>query len=76
MIERCIDPRCGSGQLLNKAFFKGIVTGSGIDFTEVDLPGSLSYRLRRAIVVSDAEADDNTTKQNKKKGNKFRIPCG
>jgi hypothetical protein len=66
VIERGIDPRCGSGKFLDETFFKGIVAVPGIDFTEVDLP---RYDRRSALLVmSDANADDNCTKQDEKEG--------
>jgi hypothetical protein len=71
VIERGIDPRCGSGKFLDETFLKGgrgrvpRPDGRG-NLAEVDLP---RYDRRSALLVmSDANADDNCTKQDEKEG--------
>jgi hypothetical protein len=66
VIERGIDPRCGSGKFLDETFLKGIVAIPGIGFTEVNLP---RYHRRSAtLVMSNTDADYNCTKQDEKEG--------
>jgi hypothetical protein len=66
VIERGIDPRCGSGKFLDETFLKRILTVPGIDLTEVDLPRC--DRRSTLLVMSDTDTDDNRTKQDKKEG--------